>query len=207
MSISSSSTCWCRTRSASLLAAMLSMPQLPGRTFYRTAIFMPTMLSFVIIGFTWKLILSPIWGVSPTLLGAVGLQVAVRAVARQGRIRADGLVADLGLAVCRHPDDADLCRAAVDPRRGDRGRRTRRRHRPGAVLEDQAAADPAVDRHHLDPDLRRQFQRLRPDLHRAGRARRAELLRPTSWAPSSTAPSSASSSRSATRTWARRSPR
>lgn len=56
------------------LAATLSMAHLPGRTFYRTAIFMPTMLSVVIIGFAWKLILSPIWGVSRTLLGFVGLQ-------------------------------------------------------------------------------------------------------------------------------------
>ena len=43
------------------------------------------------------------------------------------------------------------------------------------VLEDQAAADPALDRHHLDPDLRRQLQRLRPDLRQPGRARRPEL--------------------------------
>lgn len=56
------------------LAALLSMAHLPGRTFYRTAIFVPTMLSVVIIGFAWKLILSPIWGVSKTLLGAVGLE-------------------------------------------------------------------------------------------------------------------------------------
>lgn len=56
------------------LAAVLSMAHLPGRTFYRTAIFVPTMLSVVIIGFAWKLILSPIWGVSRTLLGYVGLQ-------------------------------------------------------------------------------------------------------------------------------------
>ena len=68
-SASSSSTCWCRTRSASLLAALLSMPQLPGRAFYRTAIFVPTMLSFVIVGFTWKLILSPLWGVAPHSAG------------------------------------------------------------------------------------------------------------------------------------------
>ncbi len=34
-----------------------------SRAFYRTAIFMPTLLSFVIVGFIWKLILSPIWGV------------------------------------------------------------------------------------------------------------------------------------------------
>jgi raffinose/stachyose/melibiose transport system permease protein len=56
------------------LAAILSMAHLPGRTFYRTAIFIPTMLSVVIIGFAWKLILSPIWGVSSSMLGAVGLK-------------------------------------------------------------------------------------------------------------------------------------
>jgi raffinose/stachyose/melibiose transport system permease protein len=55
------------------LAALLSMPRLPGRTFYRTAIFVPAMLSVVIIGFAWKLILSPAWGVAETLLGSVGL--------------------------------------------------------------------------------------------------------------------------------------
>jgi raffinose/stachyose/melibiose transport system permease protein len=56
------------------LAAMLSVPRLAGGTFYRTAFFMPTMLSFVIVGFIWKLILSPIWGVSPSILGALGLK-------------------------------------------------------------------------------------------------------------------------------------
>ena len=56
------------------LAAMLSVPKLRGRTFYRTSFFLPTMLSFVIVGFTWKLILSPIWGVTPNLLNAVGLR-------------------------------------------------------------------------------------------------------------------------------------
>lgn len=56
------------------LAAMLSVPRLAGRTFYRTAFFMPTMLSFVIVGFIWKLILSPIWGVAPSILGAIGLK-------------------------------------------------------------------------------------------------------------------------------------
>jgi raffinose/stachyose/melibiose transport system permease protein len=56
------------------LAAILSIPRLRGRAFYRTAIFVPTMLSFVVVGFGWKLILSPIWGVAPTLLGAVGLK-------------------------------------------------------------------------------------------------------------------------------------
>lgn len=56
------------------LAAILSVPKLAGRAFYRTAFFLPTMLSFVIVGFVWKLILSPIWGVAPTLLGFVGLK-------------------------------------------------------------------------------------------------------------------------------------
>jgi raffinose/stachyose/melibiose transport system permease protein len=55
------------------LAALLSLPHLPGRGFYRTAFFVPTMLSFVIVGFVWRLILSPSWGVAKILLGAVGL--------------------------------------------------------------------------------------------------------------------------------------
>ena len=56
------------------LAALLSVPKLRGRSFYRTAFFMPTMLSFVIVGFVWKLILSPLWGVAPTILAAIGLK-------------------------------------------------------------------------------------------------------------------------------------
>ena len=56
------------------LAAMLSLPKLRFASFYRTAIFLPTLLSFVIVGFIWKLILSPIWGVSPFLLDLVGLK-------------------------------------------------------------------------------------------------------------------------------------
>jgi len=56
-----------------LLAACLSLPVLRGRHIYRTAIFLPTMLSVVIIGFTWQLILSPLWGVAETLMDFVGL--------------------------------------------------------------------------------------------------------------------------------------
>lgn len=56
------------------LAALLSSPRLRLRGFYRTAIFVPTILSFVIVGFVWKLILSPLWGVAPYLLGLVGLK-------------------------------------------------------------------------------------------------------------------------------------
>jgi raffinose/stachyose/melibiose transport system permease protein len=53
------------------LAALLSFPWLRLAAFYRTAIFLPTLLSFVIVGFIWKLILSPIWGVGTSLLGYV----------------------------------------------------------------------------------------------------------------------------------------
>ncbi|ESW59362.1 MAG: ABC transporter permease [Rhodobacter sp. CACIA14H1] len=57
-----------------LLAALLSSPKLRMAAFYRTAIFIPTILSFVIVGFVWKLILSPIWGIAPGMLDAVGLK-------------------------------------------------------------------------------------------------------------------------------------
>ncbi|MBL4626456.1 MAG: sugar ABC transporter permease [Roseicyclus sp.] len=56
-----------------LLAAILSNPRLRFSAIYRTAIFVPTILSFVIVGFAWKLILSPIWGIAPGMMDAVGL--------------------------------------------------------------------------------------------------------------------------------------
>ena len=56
------------------LAAILSHPRLRFAAFYRSAIFIPTILSFVIVGFAWKLILSPIWGIAPDLLASVGLK-------------------------------------------------------------------------------------------------------------------------------------
>ena len=57
-----------------LLAAILSHPRLRFAALYRSAIFIPTILSFVIVGFAWKLILSPIWGIAPSMLDAVGLK-------------------------------------------------------------------------------------------------------------------------------------
>ncbi|MEI7599190.1 MAG: sugar ABC transporter permease [Aestuariivirga sp.] len=56
-----------------LLAALLSLPRLRFRATYRTLIFMPTMLSVVVIGFAWQLILSPLWGVAKMFLGFFGL--------------------------------------------------------------------------------------------------------------------------------------
>lgn len=57
-----------------LLAAILSHPRLRFAALYRSAIFIPTVLSFVIVGFAWKLILSPIWGIAPSMLDLVGLK-------------------------------------------------------------------------------------------------------------------------------------
>jgi raffinose/stachyose/melibiose transport system permease protein len=55
------------------LAGLLSLPGLRFRATYRTLMFLPTLLSVVIVGFTWSLILSPLWGVAEGLLKAVGL--------------------------------------------------------------------------------------------------------------------------------------
>jgi len=55
------------------LAGLLSLPGLRLRTLYRTIFFLPTMLSVVIVGFSWNLILSPLWGVAEGALKAVGL--------------------------------------------------------------------------------------------------------------------------------------
>ncbi len=57
-----------------LLGALLSLPRLRGAEFYRTPLFVPTMLSFVIAAFVWRLILSPLWGIAPEFLDAIGLR-------------------------------------------------------------------------------------------------------------------------------------
>ncbi|RMF03034.1 MAG: sugar ABC transporter permease [Chloroflexi bacterium] len=57
-----------------LLAALLSRRVVPGRGTYRTALFLPTMLSVVIVGFVWQLILSPLWGVAEGMMKIVGIE-------------------------------------------------------------------------------------------------------------------------------------
>jgi raffinose/stachyose/melibiose transport system permease protein len=57
---------------ALLLAALLSLRGVRGAAAYRTVLFLPTLLSVVIIGFAWQLILSPLWGVSEKLMTFVG---------------------------------------------------------------------------------------------------------------------------------------
>ena len=56
-----------------VLAGLLSLPGLKLKGFYRTVMFLPTMLSVVIVGFSWNLILSPLWGVAEGALKSVGL--------------------------------------------------------------------------------------------------------------------------------------
>jgi raffinose/stachyose/melibiose transport system permease protein len=56
-----------------LLATLFNLKGLKGERQYRTLIFLPTLLSVVVIGFIWQLILSPLWGVGEGLLNGVGL--------------------------------------------------------------------------------------------------------------------------------------
>lgn len=52
------------------LAGLLTVQHLRGANVYRTLIFVPTTLSVVIVGFAWRLILNPLWGIVETpLLG------------------------------------------------------------------------------------------------------------------------------------------
>lgn len=55
---------------ALLLAVLLTAEGIRGQSVYRTLIFIPTTLSVVIVGFIWRQILSPLWGIIDTpLLG------------------------------------------------------------------------------------------------------------------------------------------
>ncbi len=56
-----------------LLASLISSQYIRFRTIYRTLIFMPTILSFVLVGFVWQIMLSPLWGIAKDLLRGIGL--------------------------------------------------------------------------------------------------------------------------------------
>ena len=55
------------------LLAFLLLKALPGHRFHRVAIFLPVVLSSVIVGAMWKLFLNPIFGLVNQALTAVGL--------------------------------------------------------------------------------------------------------------------------------------
>lgn len=59
--------------SIGLLLAALLASGIKGSGIYRSVLFMPTVLSVVIIGFIWQLILNPLWGVAESILEAVNL--------------------------------------------------------------------------------------------------------------------------------------
>jgi raffinose/stachyose/melibiose transport system permease protein len=54
--------------------ALLLNGKLRGAAIYRSLIFLPTVLSVVLVGLTWRMILSPLWGISENLLGFFGLR-------------------------------------------------------------------------------------------------------------------------------------
>ena len=56
-----------------LLASLLVNRKIRGRGFFRTVLFLPTTLSIVIVGFAWQLILSPLWGISESVMSFFGL--------------------------------------------------------------------------------------------------------------------------------------
>lgn len=60
------------------LALLLTSHGLRARNTIRAFIFSPSVISVVIVGFAWELILSPLWGVTPTILGKVGLEDSYR---------------------------------------------------------------------------------------------------------------------------------
>ena len=61
-----------------LIAAFLSSRELKFKNTYRTLIFLPAMMSIVIVGYLFNLIMSPLWGIPQTILGTVGLEDLVQ---------------------------------------------------------------------------------------------------------------------------------
>ena len=62
---------------ALLLATILTRRGLRGVPMFRTILFAPTTLSYVIVGFTWQLMLNPTWGILDGPLQAMGLPNAL----------------------------------------------------------------------------------------------------------------------------------
>lgn len=57
-----------------LLATLLTSQLTRWRGVFRTALFLPTMLSFVLVGFIWgNIILSPLWGIADDFFRTIGL--------------------------------------------------------------------------------------------------------------------------------------
>ncbi|MDQ3654053.1 MAG: sugar ABC transporter permease [Chloroflexota bacterium] len=62
----------------SLVLALLLNGAMWGRAFYRTALFMPVVMSFVVVGILWTRIFNYDFGLLNTMLTAVGLEASTR---------------------------------------------------------------------------------------------------------------------------------
>ncbi|MFZ3071453.1 MAG: sugar ABC transporter permease [Anaerolineaceae bacterium] len=62
-----------------LLASLLSRNKLPGFTFFRTVLFLPQVLSMVVVGVIWRWIFNPTFGPLNVTLSALGLSHLTRA--------------------------------------------------------------------------------------------------------------------------------
>lgn len=62
----------------SLILAILLHQALKGRTFYRTSLFMPVVMSFVVVGVLWSWLFNPQFGLINSLLRGVGLDFLVQ---------------------------------------------------------------------------------------------------------------------------------
>jgi raffinose/stachyose/melibiose transport system permease protein len=56
-----------------ILATILTSRFVRFRAVFRTLIFTPTILSFVLVGFIWQIILNPLWGIARDVLAIFGL--------------------------------------------------------------------------------------------------------------------------------------
>lgn len=60
------------------LASLLGRKPLPGLTFFRAGLFLPQILSMVVVGVTWRWIFNPTFGLLNTGLRAIGLDELAR---------------------------------------------------------------------------------------------------------------------------------
>ena len=60
------------------LASLLSRKKMPGMTFFRTVLFLPQVISMVVVGVIWRWIFNPQFGPLNVLLTAVGLSSLTR---------------------------------------------------------------------------------------------------------------------------------
>ena len=62
----------------SLILAILLHQALRGRTFYRTSLFMPVVMSFVVVGVLWSWLFNPQFGLINSFLRGLGLEFLVQ---------------------------------------------------------------------------------------------------------------------------------